>query len=70
MTLNRILVTGSEGFIGGNLCSYLEHRGYDVTRFDISKGDPNAMPDVGNQDIVIHLGANSSIQLSDTEALA
>ncbi len=69
MTLNRILVTGSEGFIGGNLCSYLEHRGYDVTRFDISKGDPNAMPDVGNQDIVIHLGANSSTTEKDLKKI-
>ncbi len=69
MTLNRILVTGSGGFIGGNLCSYLEHRGYDVTRFDINKGDPNAIPDVGNQDAVIHLGANSSTTEKDLKKI-
>jgi len=56
---NRVLITGAGGFIGGVLADYLEHRGYDVTRFDITLGN-SGMPDLLNQDIVIHLGANSS----------
>ena len=59
MTANRVLITGAGGFIGGTLAAYLEHRGYDVTRFDITLGD-SGLPDLINQDIVIHLGANSS----------
>lgn len=60
---NKVLVTGAAGFIGSNLCSYLEHRGYQVTRFDINKSDQDELPkllDIINQDAVIHLGANSS----------
>ena len=56
---NRVLITGAGGFIGGNLSAFLEHRGYDVTRFDINLGN-SGQPDILNQDIVIHLGANSS----------
>ena len=59
MTTNRILITGAGGFIGSNLADYLEHRGYDVTRFDTNLGD-RGLPDILNQDIVIHLGANSN----------
>jgi ADP-L-glycero-D-manno-heptose 6-epimerase len=59
VTANRVLITGAGGFIGGTLAAYLEHRGYDVTRFDITLGD-SGLPDLINQDIVIHLGANSS----------
>jgi ADP-L-glycero-D-manno-heptose 6-epimerase len=56
---NRVLITGAGGFIGGVLANYLEHRGYNVTRFDINLGN-SGIPDLLNQDIVIHLGANSS----------
>lgn len=56
---NRVLITGAGGFIGGNLAAYLSHRGYNVTKFDINLGDVG-LPNVLDQDIVIHLGANSS----------
>jgi len=60
---NKVLVTGAAGFIGSNLCSYLEHLGYQVSRFDISKSHQDEfdkLSDILNQDAVIHLGANSS----------
>lgn len=59
MTTNRVLITGAGGFIGGTLAAYLDHRGYEVTKFDINLGN-SGFPDLANQDIVIHLGANSS----------
>jgi len=37
--MNRILVTGSEGFIGKTLVKKLSGMGYDVIGFDISNGD-------------------------------
>jgi len=54
---NRVLITGAGGFIGGNLAAYLSNRNYDVTKFDITLGN-SGLPDVMNQDIVIHLGGN------------
>jgi nucleoside-diphosphate-sugar epimerase len=57
--VNRVLITGAGGFIGGNLAAYLEARGFQVTRFDVSLGN-TGYPDIFNQDFVIHLGANSS----------
>ncbi len=68
MTINRILITGAGGFIGGTLAAYLEHRGYTVTRFDINLGD-SGMPDLMNQDAVIHLGANSSTTETDLQKI-
>ena len=59
MRQNRVLITGAGGFIGGTLAAYLSHRDYDVTKFDITLGN-SGLPDLINQDIVIHLGANSS----------
>ena len=64
MITNRVLITGAGGFIGNTLAAYLEHRGYDVTKFDINLGN-SGMPDLMNQDIVIHLGANSNTTETD-----
>ena len=64
VTASRVLITGAGGFIGGTLAAYLEHRGYEVTRFDVNLGN-SGMPDLMNQDIVIHLGANSSTTETD-----
>mgnify|MGYP003137284746 FL=1 len=68
MTTNRVLITGAGGFIGGKLAAYLEHRGYTVTRFDINLGD-SGMPNLMNQDAVIHLGANSSTTETDLQKI-
>lgn len=35
----RNLVIGSDGFVGGALCSYLEKKGEKVTRFDIKRSE-------------------------------
>ena len=68
MTTNRVLITGAGGFIGGTLAAYLEHRGYTVTRFDINLGD-SGMPNLMNQDAVIHLGGNSSTTETDLQKI-
>ena len=66
--VNRVLITGAGGFIGGNLSAYLEARGFQVTRFDISLGN-SGYPDIFNQDFVIHLGANSSTTETDLKKI-
>lgn len=68
MKANKVLITGAGGFIGGNLSAYLEHRGYNVTRFDINLGN-SGIPDLLDQDIVIHLGANSSTTETDLKKI-
>jgi len=52
----RVLVTGASGFIGGNLCAFLETcEGIEVLRHDVgvSSSDLDAM--LGVADIVFHL---------------
>ena len=66
--VNKVVITGAGGFIGGTLAAYLEHRGYDVTRFDISFGD-SGLPELIGQDAVIHLGANSSTTETDLKKI-
>jgi UDP-glucose 4-epimerase len=78
--LKKILVTGSEGYIGSHLCDFLHSLGYDVYRLDI-KGQPDYRIDISNQftiprasrkmkfDVVIHLAAlvrvNESVEQPD-----
>ena len=64
--MNSILITGADGFIGRNLCGFLEAHGFQVTRFDRKRGD-KGFPDIINQDHVIHLGANSNTTETDWE---
>ena len=65
---NNVLITGAAGFIGKNLSAFLEHRGLEVTRFDKILGH-DGYPDILNQDIVIHLGANSSTTETDVKKI-
>lgn len=63
--MTKILVTGSEGFIGQNMCEYLSARDFDVVGYDVKRipfGGESAyyVPDLREFSAVIHLGANSS----------
>ena len=70
----RVLVTGANGFVGSNLCSYLLSEGFEVLRTDIDKSDVNGdLTDqsfvrevLGSQefDSVIHLAGIVSIPKS------
>lgn len=59
----KVLVTGAKGFIGSNLCSYLEHRGFVVDAIDIDIVDLIDFPNLRahfeqfKPDYVVHLGA-------------
>tara|TARA_B100000497_G_C7668737_1_gene403374 strand:+ start:753 stop:1553 length:801 start_codon:yes stop_codon:yes gene_type:complete len=65
--MKRVLVTGSEGFIGKNLCPYLEKRGIEVVPYDIKFG--SNLPPLNGIDAVIHLGANSSTTETDLKKI-
>ena len=73
----KILVTGSSGFIGGQLSKALLDRGYDVTGFDLTpqpqsnyptiKGDLRNYNDVDKavqgMEVVYHLGALANLNV-------
>ena len=61
----KILVTGSKGFIGQNMVTQLKALGHDVTKYDWNWIKPSVI----GQDLVIHLGANSSTTASLDDAL-
>ena len=65
--MKRVLVTGSEGFIGKNLCPYLSKRGIEVEGYDTKNGGD--LPPLNGIDAVIHLGANSSTTETDLKKI-
>ncbi len=46
----KVLVTGANGFVGTNLCSYLSENGFEVLRSDINKSDADG--DITDQSFV------------------
>ncbi|MFA5283685.1 MAG: NAD-dependent epimerase/dehydratase family protein [Bacilli bacterium] len=51
----NILVTGSEGFIGQNLCVLLKSKGFSVMSYDINKSEDDLIGYINSADFVIHL---------------
>jgi UDP-glucose 4-epimerase len=67
--VRNILVTGSEGFIGSNLCDKLENLGYTAIPMDIKTiGDIRSQEQcndfVNEIDVIIHLAALVDVQES------
>ena len=63
----RVLVTGSEGFLGSRLCAALERSNIDVTRWDLKLHldllDPAGLRfAVSAVDAVVHLAANADVR--------
>lgn len=70
MIKNRVLVLGGNGFIGRNLCSHFNKKGWNVTSFDLAKpenredgvtyiegdffDDRQLEGAIANQDVIIH----------------
>ncbi|MCS7132386.1 MAG: NAD-dependent epimerase/dehydratase family protein [Aigarchaeota archaeon] len=71
----RVLITGSQGFVGRNLSSYLRERGYEVVGIDIADGADIKL-DISDHekcvkvllplefDVVVHLAAIANIPKS------
>ena len=51
----KILVTGSNGFIGKHMCLSLTRNGYDVLPFDIDKKDDDLVKYIAEADFIVHL---------------
>lgn len=55
----KIVVAGSEGFVGKNVCFQLEAEKHDVIRLDLSLGNDLSLPDafdsISEVDCIIHL---------------
>jgi len=73
--MERILVTGSSGFIGMNLCTHLVEEGYEVYGADIEPPEfehPSSVedhridllsePELSKVDVIVHLAAHSQVQ--------
>lgn len=54
--MNKVLVTGSDGFIGINLCNYLEEHAFNVVKWDVKHGDDFTQLNIPSDvDLVYHL---------------
>ena len=51
----KVLVTGSKGFIGKNLCLWLENAGHEVLGFDIDESIETLKSYVESADFIVHL---------------
>ena len=60
----KILVTGSDGFIGRNMMGWLSAEGWEVTGWE---WDEIARPDVRDYDWVVHLGAIADMSETDVD---
>ena len=60
----KILITGTDGFIGKNLKRYLLSKGHNISDYEFVE---DVIPDVSGYDKVIHMGAISSTTERDVE---
>ena len=73
--MTTVLVTGSNGFIGSNLCRRLAQEEYDVRGIDLEPptfelpdtvetrvGDLTEKPEFPDVDVIVHLAAHSQVQ--------
>lgn len=61
----KVLVTGSEGFVGRHLCKQLEAQGDEVIRIDIRLGSDILDCDLIDADRVYHLAAQTNALTED-----
>ena len=58
----KILVTGSNGFIGKHLCDYLLRKGHNVLPFDLNNSEAELEEYIKEADFIVHLaGVNRPI---------
>ena len=60
----KVIVTGSEGFIGKHLCKRLEKEGHTILGLDRNSGQEALYFEVGDAEFVIHLAAWADVRAS------
>lgn len=63
--MGTIIVTGSDGFIGGHLCKFLFNRSHIVIGLDIKSGRDILTCDLPDADRVFHLAAQTNARSTD-----
>ena len=64
--LYKILVTGSNGFIGKHITQHLLRHGYDVFPFDLDKTEEDLKTYISEADVIIHLaGINRPLTVKE-----
>ena len=66
MTTNKVLVTGSKGFVGTHLCNYLNENGLKVVcnnskQKDIDVTNIDELLTINGVDAIVHLAAKTSV---------
>jgi len=66
VVLDKVLITGSKGFVGKHLCNYLKEDGFQVVTnvskqkaIDVTNIDQ--LLKIDNVDAIVHLATNTSI---------
>lgn len=62
----KVLVTGSKGFIGKNLCLTLRNRGHEVLEYDLGSTDDDLRKAIKACDFIVHLaGVNRPADIKE-----
>ena len=62
----KVLVTGSNGFIGKHICLRLERCGFEVFKFDLDKNDNDLKEYISHADFIVHLaGINRPLTVEE-----
>ena len=51
----KVLVAGSNGFIGKNLCSLLSRKGHEVFRYDINSSSDELSDYISKSDFIVNV---------------
>lgn len=60
----KIIVTGSEGYIGSKLCKAIEEKGHEVVRIDTVLGSRIEDTEFQKADLIFHMAAQADVQKS------
>ena len=62
----KVLVTGSNGFIGKHMCLHLERQGFTIFKYDLDNTDEDLKAFVNEADFIVHLaGINRPLTIEE-----
>ena len=66
----NVLVTGSKGFIGKNLCLFLKNHGYKIIEYDLGSSEEDLKQGIKASNFIVHLaGINRSGNVADFKTI-